>query len=123
LDGPLAITTDGNHVWIASSRSNSLTEVDAESGAFIRFIHGAQFGLSVVSAITSSGRDVWATNLGTSGPKGTTVSEIAAATGKVVKVLSGGQYHFDLSNSITFIGNRVWVANQGSNSMTELSAS
>jgi DNA-binding beta-propeller fold protein YncE len=75
-DGPLAITTDGEHVWIASSRSNSLTEVNAESGAFIRFLHGAQYGLSVVSAITSSGGDVWVTNLGTSGPKGTSVSEI-----------------------------------------------
>ena len=120
LDGPLAITTDGKHVWIASSRSNSLTEVNAETGAFIRFLHGAQLRPQCrhVDRVQWRRRlDDESRNLRAQGHLGE--RDRPPRPAKVVKVLSGAQYHFDLSNAITYIGNRVWVANQGSNSLTE----
>jgi hypothetical protein len=121
FDGPLAITSDGVHVWVANERTSSLTEVNAKTGAFVTFIKGKNFGLDVVTGIASNGSDIWVTSLGTSATTGNSVTEIdpSSATGPV-GVFRGSKYGFDEPNAITYIGGRVWVANNGSNTMTEL---
>jgi hypothetical protein len=109
-------------VWVTNDRTSSLTELNAKTGAFIRFVKGKNDGLSVMSSIASNGTDVWVTNLGTSSATGNTVSEFRVSTGALVQVLRGPRYGFSEPYVVTYSSGRVWVANGGTKSLTEFSA-
>jgi hypothetical protein len=96
--------------------------VNAQTGAFVRFVKALNDGLSMVTSIASNGKDVWATSIGTSATTGNSVSEFAVDSGALVTVLSGAKYGFNNPFAITYIGGRIWVANNGTNSMTEIAA-
>ncbi len=119
---PDAIASDGSHVWVGSSDANSVTELDASSGAVIQTI-----GLEgAPTAVDSDGTDVWVTsqicNPECNQPG--IVTEIAAATGAVIQTIGVGIN----PDSVSSDGTNVWVANEGAcspcqGSVTELSAS
>ena len=40
FNGPEGLATDGSHIWVANSFGNSVTELDATTGAWIRTLSG-----------------------------------------------------------------------------------
>jgi hypothetical protein len=124
LDQPGPISSDGVHVWIADFGGNSVSELDAATGAFVRSI-----SVSEPSAIASDGADVWVTSLeaGVQGYNGAGVTEISASTGTVVRAITSG---IGIPVAIASDGTGVWVANcecqfigNDYGGVTELSAS
>jgi outer membrane protein assembly factor BamB len=110
LDYPAAIADDGKHVWITSG-ANSLIELDASSGRWIRTITlpGASAG-----GISIVGNDVWIGG-------GEMVVDVNAASGarELDQPLGNG-------NAIVDDGTHVWVTDLGlgssSSSIIELNA-
>ena len=88
---PGAVSSDGTHVWVASFSGDSVTELDAATGALVQVITGPAYKFSGPEAISSDGTHVWVVN----GYGGTThngsVTELDAATGALVQVLTSSQ--------------------------------
>lgn len=105
FDHPNELTSDGSHIWVANYGGNTVTELDAGNGGFLRAISG----FSTPAGIAAAGGHVWVINPGISG----SVTEVDAADGKVVRTLRGGHYGFHIPTAIAVAGNRVLVANAG----------
>jgi YVTN family beta-propeller protein len=104
---PVAISSDGRHVWVANQGDNTVTELLASDGSFLRTI---AVGWSP-SSIWSDGTHVWVAN-----QNDNTVTELSASSGAVIQTISVGSH----PSAITADGVHVWVANQGDNTVTEL---
>ena len=59
FDAPDAISCDGTHVWVANGDGDSVTELDAATGALVQVIKGS---FKEPVAISSDGADVWVAN-------------------------------------------------------------
>jgi hypothetical protein len=108
---------------VANGGGNSVTEINANTGALIRIISASRYQLNEPQAIAASGDTVWV--LGSNDVGNTAVTEIDAATGALVRVISAGRYQINGANAIAASGNTVWVANfdgGGRNSVTEIDA-
>ena len=126
---PDAISSDGAHVWVvnggvrisssplASPSGQSVTELEADTGAVVRSIAGPATGLDQPSAISSDGAHVWVANYSNQ-----TVTEFEASTGSVVAVQGKNPFGFEDPIGITTRLGHVWVVNQAGNSVTELDA-
>ena len=114
---PQAITVDSGHVWVANL-SNSVTELNASNGAWIRTVAGGNYNLDSHRAIAADSTHVWVANTG-----GNSVTELNASDGMLVQVLSGSRYQFSSPLAIADDGTHIWVANYISSSVTELDAS
>ena len=79
---PAAVSSDGTHVWVANSDGNTVTELDASTGAVVQTITVG----SSPGSVSSDGTDVWVANT-----DGDTVTELDAATGAVVQTITGLQ--------------------------------
>jgi uncharacterized protein YerC len=94
----------------------SVTELSASTGALVRVIRGANYGISGPEGIALSGTHVWVAN-------GASVTELSASTGALVRVIRCPSYGFDGPEGITSDGSHVWVANFDGASVTEFPAS
>jgi hypothetical protein len=47
FSNPSSIVTDGTNLWIANTQGNSVTEINATSGALVRVLSGISFGFNV----------------------------------------------------------------------------
>lgn len=56
------MSSDGRHVWIANSSGNSVTELDASTGALVKLIKGDRYGFDGPTGISPDGTDVWVCN-------------------------------------------------------------
>ena len=104
---PVAISSDGTHVWVANFDGNSVTELSASTGALVQVISGSSYGFDAPDAISSDGTDVWVANA-----DGNSVTELSASTGALVQVISGSSYGFNGPDAISSDGTHVWVANR-----------
>jgi DNA-binding beta-propeller fold protein YncE len=59
---PAAVSSDGTHVWVTSNVGNSVTELNATTGALVRSIRGFAFAFGNPTAVSSDGTDVWVTS-------------------------------------------------------------
>jgi DNA-binding beta-propeller fold protein YncE len=59
---PIAIDSDGTHVWVANTGGYSVTELSATTGALVQVISGSSYGFVGPYAISSDGSDVWVAN-------------------------------------------------------------
>ncbi len=107
---PFGVSSDGTHVWVANSADNTVTELDASTGAVIQTI---AVGIEP-EGVSSDGTHVWVTNSGTD-----TVTELDASTGAVIQTITVGREPFGVSSD----GTHVWVANSADGTVTELDAS
>jgi DNA-binding beta-propeller fold protein YncE len=64
FNGPIAVTSDGTHVWVANSSGNSVTELSASAGGLVRVIFGRRYGFDHPDAIAPGGTHVWVANEG-----------------------------------------------------------
>ena len=103
---PDAIASDGTHVWVANNDGNSVTELNASTGALVKVISGSRYEFNDPDAIASDGTHVWVAN-----DDGNSVTELNASTGGLVKVISGSSYGFNDPDAIASDGTHVWVAN------------
>jgi DNA-binding beta-propeller fold protein YncE len=121
FDGPVAIAVDSGHLWVANEYGNSVTELDANGGTWIRTVPGRggtgsdQYGFSSPDAIAVGGARVWGAN-------DDSVTELNASDGRPVRVLHGAAYGFDRPDAIAVDGPDLWVANAGNDTVSELNA-
>jgi hypothetical protein len=105
---PVAVSSDGTHVWVANDGTDSVSELDAATGALVQVISGPSYGFAQPDAVSSDGTHVWVANLN---PRyGNSVTELNAATGALVQVISGAN-EFDAPQAIAVDGTHVWVLN------------
>jgi len=83
FNSPLAIASDGTHVWAANASGNSVTELSASTGALVDVIDSSSYGFNSPSAIASDGTHVWVANA-----SGNSVTELSASTGALVDVIA-----------------------------------
>ena len=62
FNSPDAVSSDGTHVWVANADGDSVTELDAATGALVHVIIGASYGFNDPDAIASDGTHVWVAN-------------------------------------------------------------
>jgi serine/threonine-protein kinase len=120
LSQPAEVADDGTHIWVSSSFTNTVTELSASDGAFIRKLAGGSYGFNSPDTIAADSAHVWVTNGGDN-----SVTELSASDGAFVRKLAGGSYgfNFPFGAGVADDGSHVWVVNTGSNSVTELAAS
>ena len=64
FDGSQAFfAAGGTHVWVASP-ADSVTELNAANGSWVRTLSGGSYGFSSPEGIAADGTHVWVTNLG-----------------------------------------------------------
>lgn len=57
---PLGVATDGVHTWVTNELTNSVTELDATTGALVRVIAGTSYDFDSPHAVASDGAQVTA---------------------------------------------------------------
>jgi DNA-binding beta-propeller fold protein YncE len=131
LNGPVAVSANGTHVWVTNAIINSVTEFDASTGRLVQVLSAARYGFNDPNAVSSDGTHVWVTNLA-AGVKaqrtqhfdlGGSVTEVNASTGGLVRVLTAARYGLNAPMGVSSDRTHVWVANFDGNSVTEINAS
>ncbi len=51
FNGPGAIQVAGAHIWVANTSGNSVTEMNAGSGSWLRTLSGSSYGFNTPDAI------------------------------------------------------------------------
>ncbi len=85
FNGPSGVAFDGIHIWVANEGGNSVTELNASNGAWVRTLSGSPFGFNAPRGMAFEGDQIWVGNF-----FGGSVTEIYAADGSWVRTLSGG---------------------------------
>jgi len=107
-----AVVVPGKGVYVANSSSNTVTVLDATSGAVIKTI--AVGGAPTAVAASADGSTVWVANAGSN-----SVSRINTATNAVVATTAVGWTPRSLV--VAPDGSTVWAANAGSNTVSRIS--
>ena len=145
-ENPWGISSDGLHVWVANSSSDTVTELNSSDGSIVQIRDGG----SDPRGISSDGDHVWVVNDGvaelnaldgsliqniqTSGGLGVSsdgthvwvanqvsgVIELNASDGSLVQNINVGFLH---TNYVSSDGTHVWVTSDTDNTVTELNAS
>ena len=115
---PYEIAVDSKHVWVTNGNSNSITELDAGSGAWVRTLSGGRYGFSEPVGIVDDGTHIWVANT-----TGNSITELSASNGGWLHTLSGGHYNFQGPQLILDDGSHLWIGNASGDSVTELDAS
>ncbi len=74
--GPVAMAVSGSDLLVANSSGNSLTEIDASTGALVQVIPGSAYGFQAPDALAVGGSDLFVAN-----GVGNSVTEMNASTG------------------------------------------
>ncbi len=123
FNDPVAVSSDGTHVWVANKRGDSVSEIDAATGAVIQVIAGPSYDFDGPDAISAHGTDVWVAN-----GAGNDVTELDASTGALVRVIGtpattpseewSPTGEFDYPTAISSDGTHVWVVNNNQEGYT-----
>jgi DNA-binding beta-propeller fold protein YncE len=117
FDQPLAVSSDGAHVWITDASNDSVAELNQSTGALVRIIRLGAPTPYPPSAISSNGNWVWI-----SYHNGTSVTELNAKTGAIVRTIPASP-HPGAVIDLSVVGDRLWVPNLAPSSVTEFDAS
>jgi DNA-binding beta-propeller fold protein YncE len=107
-----AIVVADGELWVTASSRDSLTVLNASSGAVVRTYDDSGV-LRSGGAEFSNGTDVFVADFNA-------IVELNASTGAVVRVIRGASYHLDLPFAFVADDQSLFVVNAG-NSVTELS--
>jgi hypothetical protein len=105
---PDASAVSGGDLFVANRTGNSVTELNASSGAHVRTLSGSPYDFDAPTALKAIGADLFVAN----GHAGLT--ELAIATGAFVATMRGPKFAFS---------DPIALATNGSNSLYVLSAS
>ncbi len=106
FNAPYGVAFDGTHIWVADYLGNSVTELNASNGAWVRTLSGGSYGFSGPVGVASDGTHMWVAN-----STGSSVTELNASDGSWVQTYSAGAYGFSGPWGVAFDGARVWVTN------------
>jgi YVTN family beta-propeller protein len=95
LDSPTAAAVSGSHVFVANQAGDSVTVIDAVTGAHVATVSGPSFGFDRPAGLAAVGPDLFVANGGDS------VTEIDADSRSLVRVVSGSPYRFSDPIAIT----------------------
>jgi PQQ-like domain len=98
LSTPISATVVGDDLFVANQAGDSVSVVNASSGAHVATVSGPSFDFDRPTAITSIGTDVFVAN-----GSGNSVTEFAAGNRAPIRVISGSQYQF--SDPMALAGN------------------
>ena len=62
LDNPAAIAYDGQNLWVTNTFGNSVTEIDASTGALVQVLSGGNYGFNLPGAVAVDGSHTWVAN-------------------------------------------------------------
>ena len=88
-------------MWVSDGRSNSVTEINAATGALTRVISAPAYQLNGPDAIAAAGDDVWVIDVNSG-----SVTEINGATGGLTRVIASVP---NVPFAITADGTGVWL--------------
>jgi hypothetical protein len=114
FDGPAAAAMVKGDLFVANSAGNSVTEVNASTGAFVAKIAGPRFKFQRPTAIQAVGADLFVTN-----GAGNSLTEFEAKDGALVRVISGSKFKFSDPIAMAANNTRVFVLN-AARSVTEV---
>ena len=117
FDLPYFTSVNGDQAWVTNANGNSVTELNASNGSWIRTLGGSDYGFSAPIGIVDDGKHIWVSN-----NVGNSVTELSAGDGRLIRILSGGNYGFNHPETIFDDGQHLWITNDG-NFLTELDAS
>ena len=112
--GPVGVSSDGTHVWVANEVGHTVGEIEASSGTLMRTI---PVGYDP-ERVSSDGTHVWVTE--DTIEDEATVTEIEASSGTVIRTIPVG---YGESGGVSSDGSHVWVANYVEPTVTEIEAS
>lgn len=104
LDTPVAITSDGTHLWVANQAASHVSELNAATGAFDRILRARRASLDAVTSIAVADRTVWMARAG----MGTLVIGVNSTTGRTVRC-SAHKFGFP---AVFSDGRHVWVVDR-----------
>jgi hypothetical protein len=116
FDAPDSAAVVGRHLFVANSAGNSVTEVNASTGAFVASISGARFGFDAPAAIVAMGTDLFVAN-----SAGNSVTEFRASSHKHILTISGLSDGLSDPIALAASAGDLFVLN-GTGSVTEVNA-
>lgn len=115
FNSPDAAAVSGADLFVANKAGNSISELNASSGAYIRVIAGAAFKLNTPTALETISRDIFIAN-GRGG-----VTEISAGSASLVRTMSGRAYGFSDPVALASNGSTYLFVLNGAGSITRIS--
>jgi hypothetical protein len=86
FDNPTSLAVVGNHIFVANSGSNSVTELNASNMSLVKVLRGkdgaGSYALQGPVGMVAEGGNVWVTDRA-----GKSVTELSGVTGKVLQVV------------------------------------
>ena len=89
LSAPTSATVAGGDLFVANQAGNSVSVVNASTGAHVATLSGSSFDLDQPTSITNVGPDVFVAN-----GAGDSVTEFGAADRAPVRIIAGPQFQF-----------------------------
>ena len=114
FDAPSSGVVVGAHLFVTNSAGNSVTEVNARTGAYVSTISGSPYDFSDPTAIVAYENRVFVSN-GT----GDSLTEFTAGSGAFVRTIAGAPYGFSDPIAMTTVLGHLFVLNAGG-SVTEV---
>jgi DNA-binding beta-propeller fold protein YncE len=103
FNSPDAAAVAGADLFVANRGGNTLTELKAANGHFVRLIGGAKCGFNKPSAIVLVGTDLFVANAGAG------LTEVSTSTGSCVRTIRGTRYGFADPEALATNGSFVFV--------------
>ncbi len=109
FNGPNSIAADSRHVWVLNGGNDSVTELDARTGARVQTLSAARYGFKATfndtAGIIDDGTDVWVGNENS-------VTEISAGDGSLVRTLQvpASVNLYGWFTALARAGTQVWAA-------------
>jgi DNA-binding beta-propeller fold protein YncE len=104
LDAPTAAALLGGDLFVANEAGNSVTVLNASTGASVATISGRSFAFDQPTAIIAAGRDLFVAN-----GAGNSLTEIDGRSRSLVRTISGSQFRFSDPIALAANGGRVFV--------------
>jgi hypothetical protein len=108
FNSPVAAVVSGSDLFVANSGGNSVTEVNAATGALVTVVTGAQYHFDDPVALATVAGNVFVAS-----SKNSTITEFAASTGVLVRTVSGAK---DFDDPVALAGDGpgyLFVLSQG----------
>lgn len=104
LDAPTAVALVGDDLFVANQAGNSVSVLNASSGASVATISGGSFAFDRPTAIIAMGQDLFVAN-----GAGNSLTEIDGQHRSLVRTISGSQFKFSDPIALAAQGGRLYV--------------
>jgi DNA-binding beta-propeller fold protein YncE len=104
LDQPTAATVMGHDLFVANEAGNTVSVLDASSGAHLATLAGSSFAFNRPTAILALGNDIFVANGG-----GDSITEIDGTSQAPIRTIAGSQFRFSDPIALAGEGNRLFV--------------